>query len=213
MNKDHQLALVDYLVVYSDVGTKFDPKTPEIVAIDEVSMDISYFGLDAQPAVETFKWSEIDDNSDVTVASMKDLKAKLVAMAKDAAKQQGYSHVTVRKYPETSAYTYFMVFLFAITVFGSYDMPLLKKLLLKDPMSVLLYSYLPELGRLGLDFIADHVRILGAILFGLHFAELIFVMIPATRRYRVGSARYAWWAVQFFEGFPAYMRFKKLVNE
>lgn len=212
MNKDHQLALTDYLVVYGGVRPDFDQSSPQITAIDDISMQISYVLADSKSQSKRFKWNEIHEDENVKVTSMKDLKAKLVAMAKYAAAQQGYSHVTVQKYPKFTGYLLFMIVLFTGIAIGCYDKAILIGLLSRDPVSLWVYGHLPEMCRQMLKFIAEHIRVLGGITVGVHVGEVVGLMVPLVRKYRVGLARAAWCAAVFFEGFPAVLEFKKNIR-
>lgn len=213
MNKDHQLALIDYLVVYGDARPNTSEFSPQITAINEKSMQISYIEQDGSRAIKTFKWDEIPDNNSTKVTSINDLKTKLVAMAKYAAGKQGYSHVTVQKYPKFTISRLFMTVVLAVLAVGCYDKTALQLIMKKDPVSGLIYGYMPTMGRKMLGYLAENIRLFTLILYSVHVGEVTFLMAPMLRRYRVGRARIAWYLACLIEGFPALFEFKRNIQE
>lgn len=214
MNKDHQLALVDYLVFYKGIKlSELYEGSVKITAVDEKSMTLSYSLRTALTSSSEFIWSEIEDGQNVTVNSMKDIKDKLVAMAKYAAGKQGYSHVQVDASPKISVETPLMLSLFTILLIGTYDMELLQLFLENDPITSTIVPFFPDFFWPILKFAGDNIALIFVATYTIHIGEVIFVMIPKTSKHRTPFPQnLGWWGLNFIEGFIAIQKFNKLAK-
>ncbi|EGV65328.1 hypothetical protein PSN45_002523 [Yamadazyma tenuis] len=214
MNGQHQLASVDYLVVYGHVDlSQLAENSAKITAVDDKSFDISY-DLKSSPNHKiTLKWDEIEDGEGVVVSSMKDIKAKLVAMAKYAANKQGFSHVQITDYPPLSKETALFASLSVIFLIGSYDLNWLKRLLKQNPIFSTLTPFLPGFLWKVLDFSGRNIRTISAGMYIIHVIEILLTTGPALRKYRFPPAqRVAWLFVHFLEGFYSIIKMNKLIE-
>ncbi|CAH6723784.1 hypothetical protein CLIB1444_20S00672 [[Candida] jaroonii] len=212
MNKGHQISIVDYLVVYGNVKlSELVESSAQISAINEKSMDITYFTKSNSKQTKTFKWKDIPEDDNVTVKDMSDLKAKLVSMAKYAASKQGYSHVQVTEYPRLNKDTALMTSLLAICIIGLYDMRLLKRLLANDPITSSISPYFPAKFWNLLGSIERNFKSYVAGLYAIHIGEIVYYTIPNMIRFRVPFPQsVAWCGLHFIEGFLRIIQFRNL---
>lgn len=211
MNKDHQLALIDYLVGYKKVKlSTLDESSVHISAINEKSMDVSYNTDSDYNNVAKFKWTDIPEDENVKVKSMKEIKDKLVSMAKYAAAKQGYSHVKVTKYPEITKDSVFMMSIAVIFAIGCYDMNFLKKLFKNDPITSNLAPYFPDALWKVIGFAADRIKKIAIATYVIHLFEVSYFTIPNIIKYRVPFPQsLAWCSLHLIEGFFTISKFKK----
>lgn len=216
MNKDHQLSLIDYVVVYGNEKEKsFDHSSVNITDVTDKYLTLEYVAFDeiSQKKILTIEWEIAQENENVTVNTLKDVKAKLIAMAKYAAKKQGYSHTQIKTvtYPTVTLFEYPIMLAYAL---ASYDTDLFRSLFTRDPVVQKVSQYLPSsvLSIFSSSFATTRLsRIIFAIIVSIHFAELFLVMLPLLRKYRVPTKQSSQWIImQLFEGFPAFLRFKAL---
>lgn len=192
----------------------FIKSSVEITNVSDKHLDLLYATLGAKSEKKklTLQWADTEEKENVSVESLKDVKNKLVAMAKYAAARQGYSHVQINKviYPSGTIFEYPLVISF---ILGLYDLELLKSIFTRDALVQKVSQFFPNFvwtvlntaySTLGLQII------LGIIAF-LHIFELFFVLLPKLRKYRVPtSQRFIWSVMQLFEGFPVLLRLKTL---
>ncbi|KAF5208905.1 hypothetical protein EJF18_70192 [Clavispora lusitaniae] len=213
MNKDHQLALVDYVVIYGNVPlASFVPSSVQISDVNESQLDISYQKIDGEKKTLPIVWNHAVEREGVAVHSLSDVKGKLVAMAKYAADKQGYSHVQIKTvaYPRRPLEIGLYVFGAAILA-TLYDKHLLRRLAANDRLFSAVASYLPFLGKVHTVF-ENHVKTIAVAMYGIHIVEIFTWTLPLARKYRIPfPQRLGWAAMNFVEGFMVPRRLKSLV--
>lgn len=215
MNKDHQLAVIDYLVVYGNIKPSDLVQTSALISsVSEKSMIIDYESKSSGKKSITFNWKDLQEDENVKVDSMKDLKSKLVAMAKYAAKKQGYSHIRVTLYPDLDLNTLFMFSIGGLFMLAVIDLPLMKALFAKDPITSAITAYFPGPVWSVLNFAGDNIKLITFTMYLIHIFEVAFAIIPRIIKYRVPIPQaICWLVVNFIEGFIAILKFNKLVDQ
>lgn len=215
MNKDHQLAVIDYLVVYGDVKPSDLVQTSALISsVSEKSMTIDYESKNAGKKSTTFNWEDLQEDENVKVESMKDLKSKLVAMAKYAAKKQGYSHIRVTLYPDLDLNTLFMFSIGGLFMLAVIDLLLMKALFAKDPITSAITAYFPGPVWSVLNFAGDNIKLITFTTYLIHIFEVAFATVPRIIKYRVPIPQaVCWLVVNFIEGFFAIIKFNKLTEQ
>ncbi|RCK58761.1 hypothetical protein Cantr_07689 [Candida viswanathii] len=211
MNNDHQLALVDYVVVYGD--TRPDnllDETVQIVSVDEKQLVIEY-ELVKPPIAKTLSlyWYDAKEDENVEVKTLGDVKAKLIAMAKYCAKEQGYAIKKLEKIHWPGPLDYPMYVLWAVLLANAYDPAILRKLV--DRVSVLkkAVGYLPPVAFTAYQHVESNALKYVVGLFVTHLAEVLLVTKGYLRKYRVpDNHRWVWYLMHLIEGFPFIFRLK-----
>lgn len=200
MNKDHKLALEDYLAVYGDVK------------VDSLVSDIKLKALEKDKMLISFKKEGIDFEIEKPIAidpPMKDIaseaRTRLVDMAKKAAAKRGYLHIQIKEvvYPNkfmnyvilglvyVMIFAFFKPHLFYVTFLQNY-----LKVSPHNSVLVFLKKYNSEI------FYATLVA---------HIGESMFWLMPKLRKYRVPTdIKLEWLVACLFEGFGAIRRFNEL---
>lgn len=211
MNKDHQIALVDYVVVYGHVElSSFVADSVKITDVDEEKLVLSYEDITGKKKDKTIIWSNADELEGVRVSSMKDVKAKLIAMAKYAAKKQGFSHVQIKKAIPPQRPAGYLMYVYALaTVVTLYDKHLLRNLLAGTSFFGWVGTTFPSLAT-GFRYFEDKIVVVSLTVYAIHVIEAVAVTLPRTRKYRVPVPQnYLWLAMNFFEGFPSFLRLRE----
>lgn len=213
MNKDHQLALVDYLVVYGKTPlSSFKPATAELVAVDTTSMTIRYMTKDDVSKEKTIEWEHAQEEENLKVAEQLDIKAKIIAMAKYAAAAQGYSHKRVNKVllpkKPVALSMYVVAVLLAV---GCYDKTLIRRTVYNDAFLSKLALYAPKALALVWAYTEEHAKRISIIMYAIHVVEIVSKTNPATKRVRMDPLkRVAWAFMNFIEGFLSFERLAEL---
>lgn len=215
MNKDHQLALVDYVVVYGNVNARSIVKSSvTITELDEKKVIINYNSKKIEtPQAISIDWNSAAESENKTVNNLKDVKGKLVSMAKYAAAKQGYSHKQITKVlpPRLSIFFYIIMGFF---VLGSCDMYKLKQLFSTDPLVSRALPYLPAVAFKILGMFERNMKSILLSILGVHVIEVTVLTLPNIIKYRVPPfQKFLWCLMNLIEGFPVPMRFKTLINE
>ena len=215
MNKDHQLAIIDYVVVYGNVKASDIVKTSvHMVDVNETKLVIVYDTTKSKvPQTLSIEWESATEPENKKVSSLKDVKGKLVSMAKYAAAKQGYSHQQILKvlYPRQAIVWYLI---FGFLSLGMYDMHSLKESFEVDPIASKLITILPTAALKGLKFTEKHIAFIFYSLYAVHLGEILLIMIPMTIKYRLPtSKKIIWCFMSFFEGVFSYNRFKSLIDD
>lgn len=209
MNRDHQLALVDYLVVYGNKPlSEFKSETVEIVQVDEKSVTLQFQTKNGINETVDIAWNSAQEDESVTVKSLSDLKAKLVAMAKYAAKKQGYSHKQVSSviYPNTVPQLSTYAFLAAVSV------TLIDRTRIRRLLQTL--GKIPGPGDKLLSFFETRIIGIAATLYAIHLLEALFITLPKTRKYRMPlKPTLEWCTMNFVEGFFMWPRLDKALED
>lgn len=209
MNKDHQLALVDYVVVYGHEKLEdIYPPSVQILHVTEEELILTYSLKHGERKSVKLEWDLLEDGEGLYVKSMLDIKAKLVAMAKYAAKQQGLSHVQVTKILPPSSALSFVAYAFAALTLATY----FKRDFLRSVLGSFFSQTPPALeGFLG--FIDRRLFSIARGTYIIHLLEVLLVMRPKTVKYRMPlPTKLAWITFSFFEGYFCIPRLKTLTK-
>lgn len=210
MNKDHQIALVDYVVIYGNVKlSSFVADSVKIADVSEEKLVLSYKDYTGEMKTQTIIWNNAIELEGVRVLSMKDIKAKLIAMAKYAAKKQGVSHVQIKKAIPPQRPIGYLMYVYALaTAITLYDKHLLRHLLASTSFFSWVGTHLPFLAT-AFRYFENKIGVLSLTVYAIHLIEALAVTLPRTRKYRVPVPQnYIWLAMNFIEGFPAFLRLK-----
>lgn len=215
MNKDHQLALVDYVVVYGKIPAHLlDHPSVHITAVDEESLTLSYKRNGREEQL-VLVWNELPEADKVEVNGFMDIKAKLISMAKYAADVQGYSHKQLKKtvLPNRPEQV-FMYLLGIVLAIGSVDKHFIRKIISKDASLSQLASYAPSALKTTGVFLEDHVKTIAIAMYAIHLVEIAVVSLPKLKQYRASTLRkWAWALMHFVEGFLIFKRLKKALED
>lgn len=208
MNKDHQLALVDYAVVYGRQPlSTFRPSTVEISDISTESIKLRFEQTNGTIKAIEIEWIKAEEPENFSVESTSDIKPKLVSMAKYAANRQGFSHEQVTKVlPPKSGLPYFMYVVAAV---------LAATMIKPNLVSNLLRSIGLDNGALFSRwlFVERNIKTIFYTTYGIHLAELLFVMYPKIKYYRMPLKTALTWAgMNFIEGFSALLRLNTITR-
>lgn len=218
MNRDHQLALVDYLTVYGKVSAKsINARSVRISDIDTEKVEINYVSTDSTPKSVIIYFANAIEDDNVKVEKLQDLKSKLVAMAVYTAKQQGYSHKQVTKvtYPSRPE-EFFLYLIFFTSIYATWKpRDFIKRV---GPASVKLLGMVPDFAGPAvtqiLTFLLKHGANIVKGMYVIHIIEILFVMRKNLVKYRVPPKQSAQWIFfNFVEGFYSLIRFNKLARE
>ncbi|KAK6455990.1 uncharacterized protein RJT20DRAFT_41040 [Scheffersomyces xylosifermentans] len=216
MNNEHQLALIDYIVVYGKVELRtIVQDSVKLLEIDEKTLTINYTSSnDSYLYTSVINWVDALENEQVTVEHLADAKAKLLAMAEYSAAKQGFSHKQIKtvSYP-SGLVSYSLYALFVVLALNWYD-PTILRTIFGNEFFQRVFSYLPAAVAISYLFIE---RWSFRIFVGLaipHSAEVFIFTIPGTRKYRVSwSQSIQWNIMNFFVGFFLVLRFNRLAQE
>lgn len=193
MNKDHKLALEDYLFVYGNV-----PITDKIAHVRMLAIELDHMVLQ-------FNHFDVEFEIEKTIlfepplADWKEARERLVGMAKDAAAKRGFSHIQINEmsYPNSIG-EYLLIFLVMMPPVCYFNRSLLQ--------------WVPVVGA-WLDNDALLLTVFVATVV-CHFAECILLLKPKLDFYRVPTDfLIEWYLFGLLEGYPAVKRLNQLVKE
>lgn len=216
MNDGHQLALADYIVVYGNrPATSFVHSSVRISDVNEELLTLEYVDVATQKKhTLELDWDSAREDQHLRVTEYKDIKEKLVSMAKYAANQQGYSHRQITEVVPPPPSGLALYLLFAAFAAGLYDLAKFKLVFANDAIFQSVAQYFPQAVWAILDFTGKHVRTIFGVILVAHVAEVLLFTVPQTHKYRVPPLkRLAWGAMHLVEGFFVMNRFKRLIKE
>lgn len=195
MNRDHRLAINDYLVHYGNVAPSSTISNVRLtdIALDLLTISFKMEGVDQ----EVTKPIPIEPPMEL----LSDSRVRLVAMAKEAAAARGFSHVQVNQFvlPNSVAEAAILAYLFAIKF--------------KPEWLWALAAKLPVL-TLFVRFSTTYANGLWLITLIAHVTEATFLLQPLLRKYRVPTDyRIEWTASVLLEGAFGLNRLKALIAE
>lgn len=205
MNKDHQMALVDYTVVYgSECLGEFQPETVAISDVDIETLTLSYVSKDGSTRKLPLRWNDTPDDEGVKVAAMSDIKAKLIAMAKYAAAKRGLSHKQVKTIIWPSFKDSVVLYSYAaLTVATLFKKDILRVICQK------LFTQMPGGLLKFLNFYEKYYLTIAVVTYVCHIFEMIFLVYPKTVKYRMPSrVQITYLLFNFFEGYFMFKRLK-----
>ncbi|CCE86910.1 Piso0_005430 [Millerozyma farinosa CBS 7064] len=215
MNSTHQMALIDYLVVYGKVKESILVKDSVAISeIDEEKMLITYKIKETDSTQKlTLVWRNVHEADNVEVKGYGDLREKLISMAKYAASKRGYSH---RKIDEISwpSYAIPVYVIFVLWTLRLYDKGRLTALLTSHPALRNLWSKIPADLLSSRMFSDNFSKTLYFGLYSVHLCETFFITLPRVTFYRVPFLKkLVWMFMNFIEGFFVLNRFNALVKQ
>ncbi|QLQ78381.1 hypothetical protein HG537_0A06280 [Torulaspora globosa] len=196
MNKDHKLALEDYLYVYGGVPITEKIKHVRLQSIELESMTLQFSHEDIDCDVEktiVFKpalkdWSEA--------------KSRLVTMAHEAADKRNLSRIQINdmSYPDT-----FVEYLVIIGVFMPFICYKWRQVLLWLPLPSIVVEFLDN----------DNVlRVIMVLEILTHFLETWTLLRPRLNYYRVPTDFLVeWYLFGLLEGFAPVKRLERMARE
>ncbi|KAK6465674.1 hypothetical protein DFJ63DRAFT_27951 [Scheffersomyces coipomensis] len=209
MNADHQLALIDYIVVYggAEIGL-FQESSVKLVKLDEKSFTIEYSLNTGEIVQYSLDWNDASESQHLKVESFKDIKDKLISMAKYAAAKQGYSAHRITKILLPDNIFGYGMYVTVITLFlNTVDPNLIPKYLGNDFIYGQIVKYIPTFVKKNIPFIFYLVTL-------IHVFEVMFVLVPKLKKYRVSTVQsFGWIVMNMFEGFNVYFRFNTLTKD
>lgn len=215
MNKDHQLALVDYVVVYGNESVSgLDAESVIITDVSEDYLALSYNKDDGQSNNLKLSWSDVPEHENVTVSKMGDIKDKLVAMAKYAAGKQGYSHKKVDTvlWPTSSLYP--MYIFAAAAVITLFDKTYIRRAIARDEFLSSLVAHAPQFLATGYSFFENNIKSIFGAIYGIHVVEIATVTWPKASKFRIPFGKKLVWAfMNFIEGFLVFSRLDKATKD
>lgn len=213
MNKDHQLALLDYVVVYGGENVSHvDAESVIITDVSEEHLALSYNKENGNNKDLKLIWEEVPENEKVKVDQMGDIKAKLVAMAKYAAEKQGYSHKRVDKVSLPKKLDLYLMYVaFAVSLATLYDKTLVRRLVQNDKLLLTIAAKCPELLAKGYSYFENHITPIFSTIYGIHVVEILTVTWPRVNKLRMSlKNKLVWATMNFVEGFLVFSRLNKL---
>ncbi|KAI5962629.1 uncharacterized protein KGF55_003705 [Candida pseudojiufengensis] len=216
MNKDHQLSLNDYVIIYGSVNPKYLVEdSVQIVKIDTNQIIIEYDVI-KPPATRTLAlyWTDAKENDNLKVESWSDIKGKLISMANYCAEKQGYASKKITKILGPNFLDFIIMYpTWIILILNSYNPSILRNLFVNDQWFNKIIKYLPQFVFSGYKFSEVHALKLIYTLTFLHLGEIIFITIPLLKKYRApNNVKLAYYILNFIEGFPVLLRLKKLAK-
>lgn len=217
MNRDHQLALIDYLSVYGSIATNtINSRSVRISDIDTEKIQINYVDNKSTPKLITIYLNNALEDDNVKVEKLTDLRAKLVSMAIYCANKQGYSHkqITSVTYP-CGPGSYFLYLIFFTSIYASVKpKDFIKRV---GPLAVKILNLVPDFASPAVSKILTFLIKYGATIikamYLAHIVEIFAFMLRKTKKYRVPTPqRLQWIFFNFVEGFYALKRFNKLAR-
>ncbi|CDK28383.1 unnamed protein product [Kuraishia capsulata CBS 1993] len=197
MNKDHSVAVEDYLSVYG--GVTVDNKVAN-VRMRDIELDHMTIGFNHE-LIETEVLKPIP--FDPPMKSLREARERLVAMAKEAAAKRGYSHISINEMVYPPKQNYPVLVLTVLLIWGFFKPDYL--------YGVVYPKVLPQP-------VTDFVRFLTPFSFYLiaflHIGECFLCMRPRLNKHRVPlDFKIEWMLDCLIEGFPSWKRFDKLVKK
>ncbi|CAD1808511.1 hypothetical protein FOB58_000799 [Candida parapsilosis] len=212
MNKDHQLALRDYVVVYGSVDPKY--LVEDSVGIKEVDTEKIVIEYDVINPSSTkslkLKWNDAKENEQISVKSLSDIKSKLIAMAKYSAGKQGFAEKKLTKIFGPDAQGIPMYPIWAILLLNAYNPTILRSVAINSAWIKKAIEYLPSVAFAIYNWSELHALKLCIGLFVAHLGEILFISGPFLKKYRAPfGVRLVYYIMNLIEGFPVLLRLKK----
>lgn len=198
MNKDHQLALYDYLHYYAKVDLDADhPQTSvELISMDLDNLVLEYTSPDRN--LPTKSLVPIDP----PMQDWSEARTTLVRMAHEAAASRGYAAHRITTYEPPSSVLSWTVIIGTIA-----NIPAIRARILEQlPDYVAESGFFQSLNKYPWAFVGT--------LAVAHLVEAVFLMRPKLNKWRVPMPQKAYWlASSFAEGFPAMRRFNAIAKK
>ncbi|KAK6205116.1 uncharacterized protein RJT21DRAFT_117589 [Scheffersomyces amazonensis] len=209
MNDDHQLALIDYLVIYGEQELyTFKQSSVKLTDVNEKSFTLNYETISNESKKITIHWADASEAEVLKVNSLKDVKDKLISMAKYAAAKQGYSHKRLTKVlPPNNLFALSLYILIPVLITNHFKPKLIPSYLGKDLLYLQIVKYIPAIISKNQSFI------LYVIAF-LHVLETLFFTIPRLVQFRAPFKQsVAWIIMGLFEGFGSLIRMNAVTSD
>ncbi|CAI5755813.1 unnamed protein product [Candida verbasci] len=211
MNKDHQLALIDYVVVYGDVDPKYLVEdSVQIKSVDEKQIVIEYDRIKPnQTKTLLLYWSDAKENEDIKVNGLSDIKSKLISMAKYCANEQGFEVKKLTKVIGPTLLSLPMYPIWLVLILNSINPIILRNLFKNDNLLNTILSYLPSNVPHLYSLFENHSLRIAIGLGIVHATEVLLFTRNYLRKYRTPTIqRYQWYIMHLIEGFFVILRLK-----
>ncbi|KAI3405233.1 hypothetical protein KGF56_001978 [Candida oxycetoniae] len=217
MNKDHQLSLNDYVIVYDSVDPKYLVEdSVHITDVDTNHLVIEYDLIKPNSATSITKtlalyWTDAEEAENIQVKSLSDIKGKLIAMAKYCAEKQGYAMTKITKIVGPSPLALSIYPSWLVLLLNAYNPNILKRLFANDALFNRIVKFLPSAVISAYQFTEINALKIAIGLFIVHFGEILFVSRPLLKKHRTPeNVRVYWYLMHIIEGFFVILRLKKL---
>ncbi|EDK44960.1 hypothetical protein PVL30_002631 [Lodderomyces elongisporus] len=221
MNRDHQLSLNDYVVVYGTVDSKYLVEdSVHITKVDLEQIVIEYDLINpSKTKTLALYWSDAEEYEKIEVKSWSDIKGKLIAMAKYCANKQGFEmhKLTKAEWPDLSLSGLFgwsMYPQWMVLILNSYNPEILRNLFANDALFNRLVKYLPSGAIRFYKYAGEtHASKVLLTIVVLHLIEIFKETGPILKKNRApGIVRAKWYFMNLIEGFPVLIRLKNLTK-
>jgi len=201
MNADHQDSLICFLRHYKHVSA-FSARNATLSAIDLSNLVIS-----TSPTPFTTKTYRIPMNPPLN--SWADARPRLVTMNNEACSGLGCSSITVKEYVPPSG---LMLVNFSLCFWTYMTFCRRAHFVRGSPYYEMLFQYIPAFA----NFCYKIQPLVFYAMVTIHLAEVIYMERSRLRKHAVKMFSSVWWTwllSDFVEGWPATMRFDRLVSE
>ncbi|CDO94452.1 unnamed protein product [Kluyveromyces dobzhanskii CBS 2104] len=197
MNKDHKLALEDFLYAFGNV-----PITSQISSVRLKEFELDHMTILFQHAAIDFDIEKVIA-LDPPMDSFREARDRLVSMAKEAASKRGVSHVRINEMSYPRDIDEFLIITFAFVL----------PLVVYWKRGILRYFPLPQVV---INFISKDAVLLPIIIGVMicHAAENYFLLRPRLNFHRVPTDfLIEWYFFGMLEGYPTVRRFNDLAYQ
>lgn len=201
MNADHQDSLIRYLRHYNQISS-FSARTATLSTVDLSTLTIS-----TCPTPFSTKTYQIPMNPPLN--SWADARPRLVALNNEACSGLGCSPITVKEYvpPSGLMLVNFSLCFWTLSTFcrRAHFVP-------RSLYYAVVFQYIPSFS----SFCYKIQPLVFYAMVAIHLAEIIYMERSRLRRHTVRMFGRVWWTwllSDFIEGWPATMRFDRLVKK
>lgn len=189
MNKDHQMALEDYLVIYKGVH----PDEAINAQMKDIDVDkiVLIYGHEVNQ-----KEVIIDLNPEMK--GLQEARTRLVLMAKESAERRGFSHIRIKEYLHPSA---IQTVIFLISAVGMISLGFFKGFCL---------NFFPKYSQ-QIEILSFYLYYLNCSIAVIHIVEATLFLLPELQKYRVPTkVSIAWFIDCLLLGVFSIARFNSL---
>ncbi|ANZ73787.1 BA75_01118T0 [Komagataella pastoris] len=197
MNKDHRIALEDYLSVYGNIAIddKIANITMKDIELDNITLSFNHFDIEF-PIIKPIP-------IDPPMKDIREARIKLTEMAKYCASKRGFSHFQVAETGYPASWGDFTILGALLILLMGFFSP-----------STLFNVILPALHcpPALVSFLDASTKSILICTILIHLIEIQFVLNPLLKKYRVPfDYKLEWWLLTFIDGYFTIRRFKNIV--
>ncbi|AOA61345.1 hypothetical protein PP7435_CHR1-2423 [Komagataella phaffii CBS 7435] len=197
MNKDHKIALEDYLSVYGNIAIddKIANITMKDIELDNITLSFNHFDIEF-PIIKPIP-------IDPPMKDLSEARIRLTEMAKYCASKRGFSHFQVAEIGYPASLGDFTILGVLLILLTGFFIP-----------TTLFHGILPALHcpTALVSFLAASTKSILICTILIHLLEIQLVLNPLLKKYRVSfDYKLEWWFLTFIDGYFTIRRFKKIV--